>query len=159
MKLVKFGPNVVICFEEKMVELGQNGQNLLKIYPWLLSLSQNQTLGYGNLAKKRPLAMDIGLKRDPCRWHTPSKGPHDKYPPPPPPPPPPLRHRKRKYITTMTDNEVLAFQKSCFNFFIFIWKHAIFLRCHICWCDMLIKIISENINEDIYHQTSNRLGN
>ena len=58
---------------EKMLELGQNGQNLLTMYPWLRSLSQNATLGYGNLAKNRPLATEIWLKKgtlvaphDPC---------------------------------------------------------------------------------------------
>ena len=40
MKLVKFGPNFVICLN-KMVQLGQNGQNLLKIYPRLWSPSPN----------------------------------------------------------------------------------------------------------------------
>ena len=40
MNLVKLGQNLVICFE-KMMELGQNVQNLLKIYPWLWNLSQN----------------------------------------------------------------------------------------------------------------------
>ena len=33
-------PKFVTCFE-KNVESSQNGQNLLKIYPWLRSLSQN----------------------------------------------------------------------------------------------------------------------
>ena len=57
----------------EMVELGQNGQNLLKIYTWLWSLSQNKTLGYGNLAKNRPLATEIGLKKGPLRVAHPSK--------------------------------------------------------------------------------------
>ena len=56
MKLVKFGQNFFICFEKEMVELGQNGQNLLKY-----------TLGYGILAKNRPLVTEIGLKKGPLR--------------------------------------------------------------------------------------------
>ena len=63
---------------KKMAKLGQNGQNLLKIYPWLRSLSENQTLGYGNLAKNRPLATEIGLKKGPLRAAHPQEGPHNK---------------------------------------------------------------------------------
>ena len=69
MQLVKFGTNFVIRFE-KVMELGQNLLKNIplateaqpKLDPWLRKYSQKQTL-----------AMEIGLKRDPCGKHTPSK--------------------------------------------------------------------------------------
>ena len=72
MKLVKFGPNFVICFGKKKVELGQNGQNLLKYTLGYRASAKIKSLGNGNLAKNRPLDTEIGLKRDPYGGHTPS---------------------------------------------------------------------------------------
>ena len=40
-EIVQIGPKSCHLLRKKMVEFGQNGQNLLKIFPWLRSLSQN----------------------------------------------------------------------------------------------------------------------
>ena len=52
-----------------MVELGQNGPKYTLGYG---ASGKIKTLGYGNLAKNRPLAMEIGLKKGPLRHPPPS---------------------------------------------------------------------------------------
>ena len=63
MKLVKFGPNLVICFEINGIR--SKRPKFAENIPLATEPQPKLDPGYGILAKNRPLATEIGIKKGP----------------------------------------------------------------------------------------------